>query len=306
MPDVVQSATLAMQARFNTDTPAARLVTVAGSRQVECLSVGTGEPVVLSSPSWWPLDAWLLAGVPELVDSYTVIAFNHQGIGQSEATAGPYTVGSLASDLLAVMDALEVQRAHVIGFAIGAVIAMQAAITAPARVRSLVIGAAGAGESGPASGAVPPAVLQQVRSLGYRAFIREHALMEHAFGARTRTEHPQRVEALADALWRHAGTEEEFFKHALARQGHRTLDRAGSIQQPALVIVGSEDFAARGPSTPVAVAPGLAERLPNARLEVIPGVRHMLFWDQPEVVWPRVRAFLDGVAPRIKAAGRDD
>ena len=58
------------------------------------------------------------------------------------------------------------------------------------------------------------------------------------------------------------------------------------------MLVGAEDFAARGTSTPVALAPVLAERLPDARLEMIEGVRHMLFWDQPEMVWPRVRAFL--------------
>jgi 3-oxoadipate enol-lactonase len=270
-----------------------RLVSVGGSRRVEVLSVGAGEPVVLSSPSWWPLDAWLLAGIPELADRFQVIAFNHRGVGRSEPGPGPYEVAGLAADLLQIMDALKVQQAHLVGFAIGSVIAMQAAIQAPERVRGVVIGAAGAGGAARPDDVPPSGLVEEIRRVGYEAFLREHALNELAFGARTRAEHPGRIEALADLLGRRAAREEEFLKHARARGGHATLDLASRVSRPALVLVGAEDFAARGASTPAALAPSLAERLPDARLEMIEGVRHMLFWDQPEVVWPRVRAFLD-------------
>jgi pimeloyl-ACP methyl ester carboxylesterase len=270
-----------------------RLVSVGGSRAVEVLSVGAGEAVVLSSPSWWPLDAWLLAGVPELVDRFRVVAFNHRGVGRSEPGPGPYDVAGLAADLLQLMDALDIQQAHLVGFAIGSVIAMHAASQAPERVRSLVIGAAGAGGAAPRDAGTPPGLVEEMRRGGYEAFLREHALNEQAFGARTRADNPGRIEALADLLGRRAAREEEFVKHAQARGGHSTLDLASRVSRPALVLVGAEDFAARGASTPAALAPRLAERLPDARLEMIEGVRHMLFWDQSEVVWARVRAFLD-------------
>lgn len=277
------------------DAAVPRLVSVAGSRRVECLCAGAGKTVVLSSPSWWPLDAWLLAGVPELADGFRVIAFNHRGIGRSEPGAEGYSVQTLATDLLDLLDALQVEQAHLVGFAIGSVIAMHAAIQAPHRVRSLVIGAAGAGEPERPGRSLPPGILADIKRSGYRAYIRQHALNEQAFGSPTRAEHPERLEALAEALWRHAGAEEEFLKHAEARRGHNTQESAAQVHQPALVIVGAEDHAARGPSTPAALAPVLAERLPRGRLSVVPGVRHMLFWDQPDVVWPRVRAFLDEV-----------
>src|SRR5438477_11726143 len=95
------------------------LVDVAG-RQVEYVLDGSGDLIVFSSPTWWPLDAWLLSGFPQLRDSYQMLAFNHRGIGASQATAGPYTVPSLAEDLLALLDALDLrQPARIIGFAIG-------------------------------------------------------------------------------------------------------------------------------------------------------------------------------------------
>ena len=57
-------------------------------------------------------------------------------------------------------------------------------------------------------------------------------------------------------------------------------------------MVGAEDNVARGTGTPVTAAQDLAAKLPNSRLVEIPGVRHMLFWERPEVVWPEVERFL--------------
>ena len=67
-------------------------------RTVEYLSAGQGEPVLLCSPDWWPLDAWTLSGIPELSDCYQVVAFNQRGIGQSSSTPDDYTVQLFAQD----------------------------------------------------------------------------------------------------------------------------------------------------------------------------------------------------------------
>ena len=85
-------------------------------------------------------------------------------------------------------------------------------------------------------------------------------------------------------MWEHAATEEEFLKHVRARSGHQTLDDVEKITAPALVIVGDEDFAARGDTTPTEFAKVLAARLPHAELAIIPRTRHMLFWERPEAV----------------------
>src|SRR5919199_5427511 len=114
-----------------------------GDRRVEYVEQGQGEVVLLCSPSWWPLDAWRLSGIPELRDDYDVVAFNFRGIGASPGTPTDYTVPSLADDVLALLDALEIARAHLIGFAIGGAIALQAARTRPARGASPVIAPGG-------------------------------------------------------------------------------------------------------------------------------------------------------------------
>lgn len=266
------------------------------SRTVEDLSVGEGEPILLCSPDWWPLDAWTLSGIPELSDRYQVVAFNQRGIGQSAGTPDAYDVRLFARDTLALMDALGLPSAHLLGFAIGAVIAMEAARQQPARVRSLVLAAAGAGVPPDVPRVVPAAVEREIATHGYRAHLRNHALNDDfAFHPDNYRAHPERAEALADALWEHAGTEAEFRKHVLARQGYVTTEGLAEIHTPALVICGAEDTVARGTSTPVGVARELAAGLPHARLALVPRTRHMLFWESPDACWAAVHEFLAGV-----------
>jgi 3-oxoadipate enol-lactonase len=247
---------------------------------------------VLCSPNFWPLDTWRLSGLPELRDGYSVLAFNHRGYGASEGTPTAYTVDSLADDTLALMAALGIARAHLVGFAYGAQVALRAAARQPARVSSLVLGAAGAGA--PSNPAADPLqrVQRALREEGYREHIRGHALSEELFHPEISRAHPERAVALADAMWEHAASEAEFLKHVAARGGFQTIDGVEGIAQPALVIVGDEDRAARGDSTPVEFARLLAARLPHAELEIIPRTRHMLFWERPEACWPRVKRFL--------------
>jgi 3-oxoadipate enol-lactonase len=262
-------------------------------RTVEYLREGQGEPVVLCSPDWWPLDAWKLSGIPELRDRYQVVAFNQRGVGASTATPDDYTVPLFAQDTLALLDALQLGRAHLLGFAIGATIALDAARRAPERVRSLVLAAAGAGTPATEPRQVPAGLLHELREQGYRGYIRGHALNDDfAFHPDNFRAHPERAEALADAMWEHAGPEEQFLKHALARQGYNTTEGIEQVTTPTLVICGDEDNVARGTSTPVGVAHALAAGLPNARLFLVPRTRHMLFWESPEACWGAVKDFL--------------
>ena len=69
------------------------------------------------------------------------------------------------------------------------------------------------------------------------------------------------------------------------------------MTHPVLVLTGAEDTVARGDSNPVESSRLLAERLPDALLERVPCVRHMLYWEAPEACWPRVLAFLGSTSP---------
>lgn len=102
---------------------------------------GEGSPVLLvmgatyGSRLWYPvLDA--------LAEHHQVVSFDNRGIGQSPAVRSG-SIEDMASDAAAVLDAAGLPSAHVYGVSLGGVVALQLALQAPERVRSLVLGCTG-------------------------------------------------------------------------------------------------------------------------------------------------------------------
>lgn len=267
-------------------------------RTVEYIESGVGDAVVFSSPTWWPLDAWRLSGLPQVGAAHRAIAFNHRGVGaSSSSTLDGYDVTLLAKDLIAFLDALGIESVALVSFAIGTGVALRVADLYPGRVRALVLGAGGGGA--PASAPSPRAAeAADIEAHGFRAHIEEHALNDtYAFDPQTHALHPERPKELARALWEHSAPAEEYLKHVDARRGYDAFDFARRISVPSLVVVGGADTVARGVSTPLAASHRLVETLLQSELFVVPRVRHMLYWEEPDAVWPRVLEFLARTAP---------
>lgn len=106
---------------------------------------GSGQPLVLLHPlcdaleSWWDIG---LAG--RLARTCRVIAIDARGHGGSDKPreSARYTLEHRVADVLAVLDAARVDRAHVVGYSMGGWIALGVASSAPTRLRSLVVGGA--------------------------------------------------------------------------------------------------------------------------------------------------------------------
>lgn len=77
--------------------------------------------------------------MPGLMRHFHVLRLDKPGHGASDARAGEYSIGQLGRDVLAVMDAAGVPRAHLCGVSIGGMIAMWLAANVPARVDRLVL-----------------------------------------------------------------------------------------------------------------------------------------------------------------------
>ncbi|HEX5453926.1 MAG TPA: pyrimidine utilization protein D [Stellaceae bacterium] len=72
---------------------------------------------------------------------FEVITHDHRGIGQSDLTRSGFTVDRMAADVIGLMDALEIERAHVIGHSTGGAIAQSLAVEHPKRLASVVLSA---------------------------------------------------------------------------------------------------------------------------------------------------------------------
>src|SRR5215510_1240181 len=101
---------------------------------------GTKPPLVLIMGMGGTCQGWLTVTVPDLIkEGRRVVIFDNRGAGQSEDPGGPFSTDEMAKDSLALLDHLQIQRAHVLGGFLGGMIAQELAISHPERLASLIL-----------------------------------------------------------------------------------------------------------------------------------------------------------------------
>ena len=211
------------------------------------------------------------AQVEELGKAYRVLTYDLPGHGESATTERRGSLDNLAADLLTLLDALEIEKAHFIGISIGGMIGQVAALTRPERFHGLVL--ANTSSQMPAS-AHPDwqARIAQARSRDVGSLAGPS--LERWFTPEFRLDHPAVIETLAAQFARTAVL--GYVECCEAIMGFSTLDRLPGLRVPTLVISGSRDAGA-----PPAAALALQRQLPNGRLAVIEGAGHLSCIDHP-------------------------
>lgn len=97
-----------------------------------------GEPLILNNGVFMNTTSWAFQ-LPALAQRYRVLTYDMRGQGQSEHPAGPYSLEQHAEDLVALMDALGLEKAHMVGTSYGGELNLLMGIHHPRRCRSLVI-----------------------------------------------------------------------------------------------------------------------------------------------------------------------
>ncbi|MCK4963645.1 MAG: alpha/beta fold hydrolase, partial [Dehalococcoidia bacterium] len=105
---------------------------------------GEGEPLLLIMGLGSDLTSWIFQ-IPEFSKKYQVIAFDNRGVGRTDAPDVPYSTAMMADDTTGLLDALGIEKAHVLGLSMGGFIAQELAVKYPQRVKSLVLAATAAG-----------------------------------------------------------------------------------------------------------------------------------------------------------------
>ena len=219
-----------------------------------------------------------------LADEFCVIAFDQRAAGLSEKPVRPLTLHALAQDVGRVADAAGVtQPFHLLGLAMGAVVAVQFAITQLSRLRRLVLcdGTPGLDDrmrayvrdraaAVRARGMYPVAEVSLKNS--FRGLSEGEALPAYlAYRARFLSNPPEGYAMHSEALADMAISDEEF----------------RGVSCPTLVLTGRNDFI-----WPPESGQALAAKLPRARFEVVEGAAHFPPVQQARVVADRVRQFL--------------
>ena len=96
----------------------------------------TAPVVVMSNSLMSSLEMWDDT-IGALTSHYRVVRYDTRGHGQSEVTPGPYSIELLANDLVGLMDALQIKKAHLVGLSMGGMICQFVGAHFPDRVASL-------------------------------------------------------------------------------------------------------------------------------------------------------------------------
>jgi pimeloyl-ACP methyl ester carboxylesterase len=229
--------------------------------------VGQGEPVVFlnglaGDHLYWSGQVRAFAG------RFRCLALDNRDAGQSDYAPAAYSIADLADDVAALLTALDLPPAYVVGLSLGGMIAQELALRHPRRVRGLCLAGtlARADDWFRATLATYGHIRRQVADTpAFFEALLPWLVSHRFFEAATKVEwlrailrqspYPQRIDG--------------FFRQFDAIRGHDTLARLSGIHCPALVAVGEDDMI-----IPPRYARQLADRLPQARLAVLPEIGH--------------------------------
>ncbi|HEV8672430.1 MAG TPA: alpha/beta fold hydrolase [Methylomirabilota bacterium] len=267
------------------------LATVGGVKLYhEWHGAGPGAPLVLVTGLGGDSTAWgfqLAAFAP----GRRCLVFDNRGVGRSDAPDVPFSTADMAADLLGLLDTLDVRRAHLLGVSMGGAIVQEAALADPDRIASLQLHCTWAGPD-PYFRAVVEHFKTLRRRLEHEEFLR--AVGPWVFTAACYAERPEFVELVVQRGLGHPHPQplHGYLRQADAVLGHDTRARLGTLRCPTLVTVGTEDIL-----TPPRLSREVAARIPEARLEVIPGAGHGYFWEMPRAFNAAGLTFLAVVEP---------
>lgn len=262
--------------------------------RIHVTETGHGDPLLLVPGLGNNIEMW----VPfmEQFRRRRIIRLDAPGTGLSSTPRFPVPVPALADLLVAVLDSLSIEAADVIGFSYGGAVAQQLAFDHPTHVRRLVLAATNCG-----IGAFPgwlPAVTGLATPLRYYSpsfFDRTAAATFGGVTARDASVRRRMIEARRS----HPPSADGYALQLLGIVGWSSWHFLRSIPHETLVICGDDD-----PLVPVANAHQLAERIPNATLEIVEGAGHLFLWDDAENLGRRIDKFLGGASSRSSRSDR--
>lgn len=245
--------------------------------------LGSGSPLVLVNGFASTMDMWNPPVLAALADHFRIIIFDNRGTGYSSESEDPVSIGLFASDTLALMDALGLPCAHILGHSMGASVAQELVLANPRRVDRLIL----------VSGTCGGDRMVRMRMEIWETLADKSGTPTDLANRMFPVLFPQEWLTAHDPWQYCPEVTETTNEGSAARQARAFFSWAGSydrlpgIRAPTLVVTGSDDVVIPSRNSLV-----LAERIPGARLVQFPGAGHGLIYQCPDRFAGTVLEFL--------------
>ena len=251
---------------------------------------GAGYPVLFVTGLAGTAQYWR-DQIPAFARSFEVIVHDHRGVGESDATSCSSTVERMAGDVIGLMNALEITKAHVVGHSAGGAVAQVLAIDHPQRFASVVIAA-----SWPKADAYFRRLFALRKEilvrLGPAAYVQTNTLLLYPslYIARNH-EKLRQIEAQGLANF---AAPERVISRIDAILAFDRADDLSRIRTPTLILAAQDDLV-----TPAYYSEELARRIPGAEAKFFPQGGHYFTQVQPREFNQAVLPFLIAHTPAV-------
>lgn len=258
--------------------------------EIHYVSAGEGEPVVLLHGWMSDVSMWGRLDTNPATEQYQLIAVDLRGHGKSDKPHDPEQYGAeMAEDVVRLLDHLELKKAHLIGYSMGAIVAGKIAATHPDRVLSIVYGG-----QAPILTHDVNAVKVDAREIEvFAKAVEEGKGLGSYLIDVTPADKPKMSEEYANALAKVLYDGKDVKAFAAAGRGIKnldvTLDQLAKCTAPMLFIHGSKEVEATKLRAALIV-----EELGRGELKVIEGTDHMTTLLDPEF-GDTIDEFLEGI-----------
>jgi 3-oxoadipate enol-lactonase len=244
---------------------------------------GEGEPLLLINGLADDLTSWAYQ-IPDFEQRYQTIIFDNRGIGGSGMPAGPYTTAMMAADAKGLLDALGIERAHVLGVSMGGMIAQELAINYPDRVNKLLL-CATCSEPSAANTRLYAFWEYSAPRLGLPEMMKE--VLVWCFTPEFFQTHPEDAQATEEALTSITQPVKAYLSQLHSIQVHNATSRLGQVRAQTLVLGAPKDLI-----FPPNQSEQIHQGIPGSTLRFTEHGGHAYLWEHPDEFNRAVMDFL--------------
>jgi len=231
-----------------------------GNANISYHVTGSGDPLLMIMGFSADERMWLFQ-TPAFAPHYRCITVDNRGAGGTPLPDAPFSMEDMAADALAVLDDLDIERAHVLGISMGGAIAQHVALKAPERVRSLTLAATWCAPN-PYTTRTAELGTAIFENLGSDAIVA--AFMLWLFTPNALINAPELAMTAQKMMLDYFPPRATYEAQLEALLQHDTRGRLGAIEAPTLVMVGKRDIL-----VPPELSMQIAAEMPRAEFKLL-------------------------------------